>query len=117
MAAAPRYNFEIFQGGTFSLEITIMDPDDTANELVITGWQARCAFRSRYGDEDEVFASTAVVTDGANGLITCEATATETGTIPEYEDSLIFTAEVESPTGRVVPALVGVATVVRSAIL
>lgn len=112
----PRFDFELSIRQTFQMEITIMDPDDPANELDITGWTARCAFRGQIEDDDELFDSSAVVTSGSGGVITCSATASEVQSIGPLYSQIAFAAEVESPTGRVVPAVVSVVTVVRSAI-
>jgi len=82
---AGRFDIQIYQGATFSLNLTISYNTSPKTPFVLTNWKPRGQIRRRHRATDVIKPFSFNITDAALGKITILMAAKDTGEIPAGE--------------------------------
>ena len=116
-----RFDIDIYQGATFRLNATWVDPD--GDPIDMTGYLARMQIRQTYDASAPLISlteSSGIALGGVDGVVAVEISAAQTASLPVSRNSGIppmeqfyYDLEVEAPDGTVTRMLFGAARVYR----
>lgn len=107
--AAIKYNFELNQGETFEMTLTVLTTDRRPYNL--SGFTVRSQAKNAYTDIDPIVTFTTEVVDPPSGKIRLSLTDEQTSAL-EFTKAL-YDVEIESETGFVTRVLQGTITLSR----
>ena len=100
-----KYDFDLFQGATFTRTLTLKDNDDNPIDLTTGSPSFTGQIRTSYTSNTVEATFTITIVDGVNGIISWNLSATDTATVPAQQ--CVYDVEYTQADGDIVRILEG----------